>query len=406
MLFRSEKLPVMVWIHGGAFVAGSNAKIDGASLARKGVVVVAINYRLGPLGFFTHPLLTADSSHASSGNYAVLDAIAALGWVRDNITAFGGNPRNVTIFGQSAGSELVNILTVTPLSRGLFAKAIGESGGSMGWRQPKPLRASEKYGVALARQAGAQNLKQLRALSPECLFAMSARTFEPVIDPWIYPVSQREALRRGLEHDVPMIVGSTADEGQISPGLTASKYAGEVRRQYAGHARDYLARFPAGSDEEARRSNKRALTLGTEYIEATVADEHARKAPVYQYRFVHPPAPPVADPGFAAPRTGAYHAAELPYVFANLHADPRAGSATHYRLERAMSSYWVNFARSGDPNGPELPHWPSLNAAPGKVMQFGEASSMIDRPNADAIRFFEDVYYGKRGIHAATPGRP
>lgn len=392
------KLPVMVWIHGGAFVAGSNVRMDGAPLAGKGVVLVAINYRLGPLGFFTHPELTAESPHDSSGNYALLDAVMALEWVRDNIANFGGDPENVTIFGQSAGSELVNILTVSPLAKGLFAKAIGESGGSMGWREPRKLSASEQLGLALADKAGAKSAMDLRAIAPEQLFELSGREFEPVIDGWSYPTPQRAALRQGLQHRVPMMVGSTADEGQFSSTLTAERYVADMERRYGAKASDLLHRFPGTDDGQARQSNKDYITLGTEFIERTIADEHARVAPAYQYRFIH--APPASAGGeYSRNLKGAYHASELPYVFATLGKEPRDWKDVDRNLERAMSSYWVNFARTGNPNGPGLPHWPDVQSAPRKVLQFGEKVELIDRPHEDAVRFFEEFYYGNDGVH-------
>jgi para-nitrobenzyl esterase len=397
-------LPVMVWLHGGAFVAGSNVRHDGTALAEKGVVSVAINYRLGPLGFFTHPLLTAESRTASSGNYALLDAIRALKWVQDNISNFGGDPANVTVFGQSAGSELVNLLMASPLSEGLFARAIAESGGSLGWRQPRTLAQSEALGVILADKAGAGTLAELRALPAEVLIELGGRDFEPVIDGHSYPAGQRDILRSGWQHPVPMIVGSTADEGQISPALTAEKYLQDVERLYGRRAKDFLQWFPAGSDEEARRANKASMTLGTEYIEATIADEHSRVSPVYQYRFIH--APPAGSSAYSANRRGAYHGAELPYVFANLRNEPRNWSEVDRTLERAMSSYWVNFARTGDPNGAGLPHWAKVDPAKPRVLQFGARIKLVDRPNPDVIRFLEGLYYDENGIldGPAPPG--
>ena len=345
------KLPVMVWIHGGAFVAGSNIAHDGTALARKGVILVAINYRLGPLGFFTHPLLTAESAHGSSGNYALLDAIAALKWVKKNISGFGGDPNNVTIFGQSAGSEMVNLLMVSPLSKGLFAKAIGESGGSLGLREPRTLHDSERLGVELADRAGARDLAALRSLSPEKLFELGGRQFEPVTEGWSYPIAEREALRRGLQHRLPMIVGSTADEGQLSATLTADQYRERAKMRFGANAAAFLEYFPAGSDEEARWSNKRSGTADAEFIEATIADEQSRVAPTYQYRFIHTPPQFYKNPGYARNLSGAYHASELSYVFANLARDYTAWTKVDQMLENGMSSYWVNFSRSGNPNG-------------------------------------------------------
>ena len=389
-----KKLPVMVWFHGGAFIAGSNVAHDGGPLAEKGVILVAVNYRLGPMGFFTHPLLTAESPEHSSGNYALLDGIQALKWVRRNIAAFGGDPDNVTIFGQSAGAEMVNLLTVSPLARGLFARVIGESGGSLGWREPRTLAQSEQLGLAVAGKLGATTLAQLRALPPEKLFRLSGHQFEPVIDGWVYPVPQHEALRKGLDASVPMIVGSTGDEGQISPTLTAQQYRAAADRRFGAGASAFLERFPGSTDEEARQANKRVGTLDAEFIEDTIADEHSRAAPTYQYRFIHAP-PPASVPGYGRNLQGAYHASELSYVFAKLAHEPRKWGPVDWMLERDITSYWVNFAKTGDPNGPGLPHWPTVRETPGKVMQFGDEVQMVDRPHEDDARFLGDLIYGK-----------
>jgi para-nitrobenzyl esterase len=399
-----DRLPVMFWIHGGAYIAGSNARIDGAALAAKGVVVVAINYRLGLLGFFAHPDLTAQSPHHSSGDYGLLDVVAALTWVQHNIAAFGGDPGNVTIFGQSAGAEIVSILTVAPAARGLFQRAIAESGGSLGWREPKTLDTAQEEGMRFAARAGARSLAQLRQMSAAELYKLRPDRFEPVVDGSVYPLRLHDVYAQGKEADVPMIIGSNGDEGQWSPTLTMAGYVGQVRALYGARTKDFLARFPASTDLEARRSSKKSRTLETQYIASQIAIMHARTltSPVYQYRFIHAPPPSVTQPEYYNKRQGAYHAAELVYVFANLEADPRAWSPTDRRLEALLSSYWVNFARTGDPNGAGLPHWPSVQNAPDEVMQFDRDALPVHRNDTASQRFFEDIYYGPGGALAGT----
>lgn len=289
---------------------------------------------------------------------------------------------------------MVNVLTVSPLARGLFARAIGESGGSLGWRQPRTLDQSEQLGLALAGRLGATTLAQLRELLPKKLFELSGHQFEPVIDGWVYPVPQREALNKGLEAHVPMIVGSTSDEGQIVPTLTAEEYRAQATRRFGAGASAFLERFPGQTDEEAQQSNKRVGTLDAELIEDTIADTHSPIAATYQYRFVHTP-PPATVPGYGRNLAGAYHASELSYVFATLAEEPRQWGEVDRMLERDLSSYWVNFARTGDPNGPGLPRWPTVKQAPGKVMQFGDKVEMVDRPHEQDVRFLDYLYYGE-----------
>ena len=259
-----DKLPVMVWIHGGGFTrgTGTSTSYDGENFARKGVVLVTINYRLGIFGFLAHPALTAESSHHASGNYALLDQIAALEWVKKNIAAFGGDPRNVTIFGESAGSWAVNCLMASPLAKGLFQRAIGESGGQ--FSPMKSLADAEKAGrqfaASLGVSADADALKALRAKpAEELLKASDTPTASPDVDGWVLPEEINTIFAAGKQNDVPLIVGSNADEGTtLAPQLaqtTATVFGSRIQQLYGNSAGDFLKVYPGGSDSEAATSS-------------------------------------------------------------------------------------------------------------------------------------------------------
>jgi para-nitrobenzyl esterase len=398
---RNDRLPVMVWVHGGAYIFGSGANYsdgwrDPSGLAAQGVVLVTLNHRLGIFGFLAHPELAAESPHHSAGNYGVLDVIAALRWVRTNIAAFGGDPGNVTIFGHSSGSGIVTILLAAPEARGLFQRAIAESGASLGFRSPKPLAVAMAEGAAFARRIGAHDIAALRARPAESLVSPKPGAFEPVVDPWVYPRSLYRTLAARAGNEVPLLVGSTSDEGQYSPSVTALSYVEEMHRRYGAAADEVLARYPATSDEVARRSSKAVDTLEQDAILTTLADlahcapSHGGLPRVFQYRFEHaPPAARATDH-----RQGAYHGAEIAYVFHALGGEPRAWTKVDRRLERLLSGYWVNFARTGDVNGPGLPHWPSWREQEGALMRFGDDARVTGRENAASIALLQQIYYG------------
>ena len=285
------KLPVMVWIHGGGFQAGSASepRQDGGRLARKGVVVVGINYRLGVFGFFAHPALTKESGHGASGNYGLMDQVAALRWVRDNIAAFGGDPGNVTIFGESAGSFAVSALVASPLARGLFHRAIGESGAYLGKHalDPKTLGASEETGARFAASIGAASLADLRA-KPADEVLKSALGFQPwfapTVDGHVLPKNPNDIYAAGEQARVPLLAGSNADEVRAGVVLgkerpTAKSFAEQTRSRFGQAADALLKVYPAGSDEEALESAAALagdLFLG--YATWKWTDVHARTA--------------------------------------------------------------------------------------------------------------------------------
>ena len=363
--------PVMVWIHGGALTRGSGANpvYDGTNLARKGVVVVTLNYRLGPFGFLAHPELSAESEHGSSGNYGVLDQIAALRWVQDSIASFGGDPGNVTVFGESAGSWSVNYLVATPLARGLFHQAIGQSGANFGEMVPLASEdgddSAESNGVEFAEAAGAGSLAELRALPAEAIvetFAGPGRGLRSRgnVDGWVFPKSVSEIFAAGEENPVPVIVGFNAHEmTTLTPRSTVPEtreaLLERVRGQYGEDGLDaYLAAYPADSDADAAASSYASGRDGLfgwqmrEWARATA--RNGRDA--WLYYFTH-------EPVIEGQDLGAFHAAEIAYAFDNEGASGRGEvREIDSRIADLVSSYWVSFAEDGDPNGPDLPEWP------------------------------------------------
>ncbi|WP_158816929.1 carboxylesterase/lipase family protein [Methylocapsa sp. S129] len=369
---KPDLLPVMVWIHGGGFAVGSGAepRYDGANLAAKGIVVVTLNHRLNALGFLAHPELTAESPHNASGNYGLLDLVTALKWVSRNIRAFGGDPGQVTIAGESAGSMAVSALMASPLARGLFARAIGESGAMF----PSPTRShatlaeAEQAGLAFARKNGATSLAALRAMSAQDILAAAPGIgFWPIIDGHFLPRAPAEIFAAGDQNDVPLLAGWNKDEGfnfTLLQGDKADKSYVELVRAIFGDRTDAaLAFYPAGAPDVEKRSARELggdlmINHGTwAWIEA---QKKTGRSDIYRFRFDRAPLTPEGWFG-ARPSAdaGAFHAGELLYVFDNLDAFPWLITADDRGIADMASNYWANFVKTGDPNGAGLPDWPS-----------------------------------------------
>ena len=399
---KSAKLPVMVWIYGGGFLAGSTSETrqDGAQLASNGVIVVSMNYRLGIFGFFAHPALTAESPNHSSGNYGLLDQTAALRWVKENIAAFGGDPSNVTLFGESAGAFSVSAQMASPLAEGLFEKAIGESGGAFfSYSLPfKSLTDVQDSDAAFAKTAlSADSLEQLRAIPAQQLMELSrkpgAPEFRPNIDGYLLPESLSAIFAARKQNDVPLLAGYNRDEDGINPNLTVDSYEKFVAARYGANAPAILKLYPAADDAEAVRSAAdlaadRFIAFTTwKWMEAQAA---TGKQPVYRYRFdLVSPADPNHPGGLAA-----YHSSEIPYVFGDL--DLLHGfnwRPEDHTLSLQMQKYWTNFAKTGNPNGEGLPHWPTYKAdSSWKVMHLDAPSRAEDDKTRDRDLFLDTIW--------------
>ena len=410
-----DRLPVMVWIHGGGFQAGAGPepRHEGEPLARKGVVLVTLNYRLGVFGFLSHPELTRESGRNASGNYGMLDQVAALRWVRDNIAAFGGDPGNVTIFGESAGSFAVSALMASPLAQGLFHKAIGESGAyfppGRGTLALQPLAVSEQRGVKFASSIGADSLSALRAKPAEEVLQAAMKTqpwFAPNIDGYFLREEVAATFAAGKQAPVPLLAGWNADEIRSSVVLRAQKptaqgFTEETRKRFGEDADAILKAYGATTDAEAVEA---AAALASDMFIGHGTwkwlEVHSRTsdAPVYRYSFDRkiPVAPDTKVNGVVATSRdiGARHAGEIEYVFGALDSLAKVPwEPADRKLSDAMMTYWSNFARRADPNGGALPEWPRYDTT-GRVLHLDD--TIRDAPDTRRARYEAlDAYVAK-----------
>ena len=398
----SDKLPVMVWIYGGGFAAGttSSPTYDGARLAQKGVVLVSVAYRVGAFGFLAHPELSKESGKGS-GNYGLQDMIAGLQWVKDNIAAFGGDPRNVTIFGESAGGIAVSMLCASPHAKGLFAKAISESGGSFapsrrgdeGGMNVPTLAVAEAAGTSFLGKLGAASLAAARALPADKIQqaqgAGLGTGFWPTDDGDVLPGDQYVLYSRGKFNDTPVLIGTNSDEGAlfVRGGVTGADFEQTIRGGYGEHAGAILKANPHGTDAEALQASRNIFrdsafawpTWTWAKLQITKG-----KSPAYVYYFDHrtPQSP-----------NGATHADELGYVFRTLGPSARPEDLA---MSELVSSYWTNFAKTGDPNGAGLPSWPAFTVAKQETMFLDAKPSARPLPNLRELEALDGYYAWRR----------
>jgi para-nitrobenzyl esterase len=392
----SAKLPVVVYIHGGSFREGSGA-VDvyrGANLAPKGIVVVTINYRLGAFGFLAHPDLTAGSEHRSSGNYGLLDQIAALRWVKENIAQFGGDPHNVAIWGQSAGALSVAALVASPLAEGLFQRAQTDSGLGVAGHPMSPLSAAEQSGIKFAAEHNAASIKDLRALPADALVSVpdpkagiaGLFRFVPIVDGWVLPDTPTAMNAAGTDKDVPMIAGYQADEPALyfRPIRTLDEYNQYIQKQYGDMAAEYAKLYPVAKEEDIKpviMTANRDRNRVSIFLWASMRGKHHRQ-PIFIYYFNR------AIPWPRHPEFGAFHTGEIPYFFANLDALDRPWETEDAALAGVASSYLVNFAAKGDPNGADLAPWPKAGPDQPQIMELGVRTGPMALAEKDKLDFW------------------
>jgi para-nitrobenzyl esterase len=391
----AAKLPVMVFVHGGGNTRGaaSENQYDGAYLAKKGVVFVSFNYRMNVFGFMAHPELTRESEHRSSGNYALLDQIAALQWIQRNVARFGGDPGNVMVFGHSAGASNVSSLIASPLAKGLFHRALLLSGSSLSVRTP--LADAEKAGVTFAETLGAPTIAALRQKSAEEILKAQRRQMGVNVDGWVLPQDVYSIFTAGRQNDVPFIVGTVADD---APGAaTAAKAAeaqGNAQKTFGDLASRYLKLYPASTDDEAAIS-AHAFRTNTALTNArTLARLHAKtaKSKVYWYYFTHVSQMPegLMWGGRPAQAWGAYHGSELVYVFNAFPLQDWNWRPVDLKLGDTISSMFAAFAKTGSPAVPGLPEWPAFTPAAETVMNFADVPKAQTAPHRQRLDFIDE----------------
>lgn len=415
-----DKLPVMVWVYGGAFVGGATnwPLYDGTHFAGRGVVLVSVAYRVGAFGFLAHPELSEESGKGS-GNYGLEDQIAGLKWVKANIAKFGGDPGRVTIFGESAGGISVSMLAASPAARGLFQRAISESGGSFaparyaneGGENVPPLKVAEAHGEAFLAKLGAFHISAARTLPAEVLRKALgpglAGGFWPVFDGDVLPGDQYELYQSGRFNDTPVLIGTNSNEGGlfVRNAVTPAQFESQVRAGFGAKADEIVAAYPHASDAESLAAMKgvfRESTFAWHTWAWALLQSQKGKGKAYVYYFDHrtPQSPEGSD-----------HGSELAYVFGTL-GGPGLGPAgpsgpprpEDTAMSELMMSYWVNFATRGDPNGRGLPAWPAFGAAAQQAMILKDTSPGAGPvPNLGPIKAFDDYYAWRREQAKSRP---
>lgn len=408
-----EMLPVLVWIYGGGFSFGSTSTPvhNGEHLARKGVVLVSINYRVGSLGFLAHPELSAESAKQVSGNYGLLDQIAGLKWVQRNIAAFGGDPDQVTVFGESCGGISISMLCASPEAAGLFRGAISQSGGSFGPSRKTTypgenmhlLADAEQAGVAYAQSAGADSIAALRELPPGQLpGSFGSGAAWPIVDGWIIPDDQFLIYESGNYNDVDILVGTNSDEGlSFSRDKNAEEYIANVHKRYGPYADKLLAAYPPDGDRVGRSARNLMRDAAFGWHTWTWARLQARTGDsrVFLYHFdqhaEHAPDSPAADHGMP-------HGVDVPYVFQTLDPEDPNLTAGDRDISETVATYWTNFAKRGDPNGPGVPAWPEFTHKSPQAMHFHDTATTGPVPDEDSLLVLDEYFSWRRTPEGAA----
>lgn len=389
--------PVIVFIHGGGFSSGSGSVpiYNGENMAKKDVVFVTINYRVGILGFLAHPELTEESPNNASGNYGLMDQIAALEWVQNNISNFGGDPNNVTIAGQSAGSFSVNYLVASPLASGLFHRAIAESGAALlpsaRLTMDNTLRNAEERGVDVDSSLGVSGISEMRELPVDSILSAQGQFGAPIIDGYVIPDQIYSLFEEGNYNDVPLLTGWNEDEGfSFGPPPTAEQFRQNIQNQFGENADELLNLFPAETNSAAQQSQKDLSmlnTFGLQNWKWAQMQNQTGDSPVYLYHFSR-------DVPYTSEQQdfGAFHTGEVPYVYNTLHTSDRPWEVVDRELAETMSSYWVNFAEDGDPNGEGLPHWPAAEPSDYQTMFFGDSLHVETVPMREQLNLLDRIY--------------
>ena len=398
-----ERIPVLVWIYGGGFGAGatSEANYSGEKLAKKGVVLVSIAYRVGVLGFMAHPELSAENSNKVSGNYGLLDMIAGLKWIQKNIAAFGGDPNKVTIFGESAGGIAVSMLCASPLAKGLFHGAISQSGGSFGPPRPttfpgenlKRLPDAETVGAAYAKTAGVSSIADLRKIEADKL--PPGRGW-PIIDGYVIPDDQYKLYEAKKYIDVPILVGYNSDEGaSFSPPKTPEDYINGVKNRYGKFADDLIKAYPVGTTTVPKTARDLARDAAFGWHTWSWARLHTNtgKTKAYYYYFDQHPEFPAESPRFGY---GSPHGQDVGFVFQHLNPNSQNATNTDQQISEAMATYWTNFAKYGHPNGNGVPEWPAFSDGKPIVMHFNQTAHTGPVPSEASLKILDEYFRWRR----------
>ena len=404
----TEKLPVMVWIYGGGFSFGSTAEpvYTGENLASKGVVYVSIPYRVGQLGFLAHPELSAESPNKASGNYGLLDMIAGLQWIQNNIAAFGGDPGKVTIFGESAGGIAVSMLCASPLAKGLFHGAISQSGGSFGpprvttypGENQKLLADAEAMGLEFMKTAGAANLEELRAMPADKLPGVRGLgTSWPTIDGYVIPADQSTLYAKGQYNATPILVGYNSDEGMsFMPPKTPKDYLDGVQKRYGKFADDLVKAYPVGENNvpKTARDLARDAAFGWHTWKwAVLQAQTSKKSKVFYYYFDQHPDYPTDSPLYG---TGSPHGQDVAFAFGHVNPESKQATSTDQAMSEAIMTYWTNFAKYGDPNGTGVPKWAQFTRKKHVVMHFKQSPQMGGVPSEESMKVLDTYYTWRR----------